>query len=61
MVAGVTCWAHKAREAEYIEGPRAWQRFENAMVKALTLSKAELDERMAAQGLQSAMNSHKGK
>jgi len=49
----------KAGEAEYIEGPRAWQRFENAMVKALTLSKEELDKRVAAQRRQSALNPHK--
>jgi hypothetical protein len=49
----------KVKTPEYIEGAEAWDRFRNAMAKALRLPKAELDRRIAAQRRESSLNPHK--
>jgi hypothetical protein len=54
-------WHHKGvkPKPEYIEGPEAWQRFDAAMHKIITVPHRVIQERIAEHKRQSALNPHR--
>ena len=45
---------------EYVEGPEAWKRFNNAMGKVLSVSHAELQRRIAVEKEKTALRPKRG-
>jgi len=44
---------------EYVEGPEAWKRFQDAMRKVITVPRVVIRERIEEQRKQAANNPHK--